>query len=156
MQNFHDVLGDCFSETSLLLFGFPRPELDDNVRHCSLLRLLKIVTESLAVLLVGNLLHPVDHLPILLFLNSYVRHGSGLRGAMPVFLAGREPDHVTRSDLLHPSTFSLSPAAARPDDHGPAERMSVPCMSRARPGRNDSPLKMGGNRRLTNRIISHR
>src|SRR4030088_2369093 len=98
---------------SLLLFGFPRPELDDNVRHCSLLRLLKIVTESLAVLLVGNLLHPVHHLPILLYLNSDVRYGSSLRGAMPVLLAVREPDHVTGSDLLDRYTFALSPAAAR-------------------------------------------
>src|SRR5467141_511107 len=81
-----------------LVFRFPRPELDDNVRHCSLLRLLKIATESLAVLLVGNLLHPFDHLPILLFLNSDVCHGSGLRGAMPVLLTGR--DQTTSPGLI--------------------------------------------------------
>src|SRR6266478_7357075 len=144
MQDFHDFLGDCFSKTSFLLFRFPRPELDDNVRHCSLLRLLKIATESLAELLVGNLLHPFDHLPILLFLNSDVCHGSGLRGAMPVLLTGREPDHVSGPDLLDRSTFALSPAAARRDDQSLAERMSVPCSSRARLERNASPLNKGG------------
>src|SRR5436853_4050878 len=106
--------------------------------------MLKIVTESLAVLLVGNLLHPFDHLPILLFLNSDVRHGSGLSCAMPVLLAGREPDHVTGPDLLNRSTFALSPAAARRDDESLAERMSVPCSSRARLERNASPLNKSG------------
>src|SRR6266478_5604816 len=156
MQDFHDFLGDCFSKTSFLLFGFPRPELDDNVRHCSFLRLLKIVTESLAVLLVGNLLHPFDHLPILLFLNGYVCHGSSLRGAMPVFLAAREPHHVTRSDLLDRSTFALSPAAARRDDQSLAERMCVPCSSRSRLESNASPLNKGGIGCLKKRIDANR
>src|SRR5882672_1505910 len=110
--------------------------------------MLKIATESLAVLLAGNLLHPVDHLPILLFLNSDVRHGSGLRGAMPVFLAGR--------DLLDRSTFALRPAAARRDDQSLAERMSVPCSSRARLEGNASPLNKGGIGCLKKRIDSNR
>src|SRR5207244_5202635 len=118
--------------------------------------MLKIATESLAVLLVGNLLHPVDHLPILLFLNSDVRHGSGLRCAMPVLLAGREPDHVIGSDLLDRSTFALSPAAARRDDQSLAERMSVPCSSRARLESNASPLNKGGIGCLKKRIDSKR
>src|SRR5258708_17021898 len=129
---------------------------EDNVRHCSFLRLLKIVTESLAVLLVGNLLHPFDHLPILLFLNGHVRHGSGLRGAMPVFLAAREPHHVTRSDLLDRSTFALSPAAARRYEESLAERMCVPCSSRSRLESNASPLNKGGIGGLKKRIEANR
>src|SRR6266446_6379343 len=37
MQNVHHVFSDCFSETSLLLFGLAGPQLDDHMRHCSLL-----------------------------------------------------------------------------------------------------------------------
>src|SRR6266699_4154873 len=37
MQNVHHVFGDCFSETNLLLFGLAGPQLDDHMRHCSLL-----------------------------------------------------------------------------------------------------------------------
>src|SRR5882724_11368188 len=117
---------------------------------------LKIATESLAVLLVGNLLHPVDHPPILLFLNSDVRHGSGLSCAMPVLLAGREPDHVTGLDFLNRSTFALSPAAASRDDQSLAERMSVPCSSRAWLERNASPLNKSGIGCLKKRIDTNR
>src|ERR1700738_1951715 len=37
MQNVHHVFGDCFGKTSLLLFGLAEPQLDDYMRHCSLL-----------------------------------------------------------------------------------------------------------------------
>src|SRR6266700_2339511 len=37
MQNVHNVFSDCFSETLLLQFGFAGPQLDDHMRHCSLL-----------------------------------------------------------------------------------------------------------------------
>ena len=75
---------------------------------------------------------------------------------MPVFLAGREPDHVTGSDLLDRSTFALSPAAARRNDQRLAERMRVPCSSRARLERNASPLNKGGIGCLKKRIDSNR
>src|SRR6266704_2040666 len=65
-----------------------------------------------AILLVADLLHPVDHLAVFLFLNGDVGHGCGSRGPMPVLLAGREPNDVAGSDLLDGSAFSLHPAAA--------------------------------------------
>src|SRR5438552_1730578 len=37
MQNLHDIFGDCFSEPTFLLFGLAGPQLDDHMRHCSLL-----------------------------------------------------------------------------------------------------------------------
>ncbi len=52
-------------------------------------------------------------------------------GAMPVLLAGREPDHITGPDLLDRSPFALSPAAAGRDDEGLTQRMGMPCSSRA-------------------------
>jgi hypothetical protein len=50
---------------------------------------------------------------------------------MPVLLAGREPDHVARPDLLDGSAFALDPAAAGSDDESLTERMRVPCRPRA-------------------------
>src|SRR5690242_10652919 len=41
-----------------------------------------------AVLIVSDVLHPIDDLAIELFLNRDVGHGSAGSGAMPVFLAG--------------------------------------------------------------------
>jgi hypothetical protein len=51
---------------------------------------------------------------------------------MPVFLAGCEPDHITRPDLLDGSTFALNPAAASRYDESLTERMRVPSSPRAR------------------------
>ena len=81
---------------------------------------------------VADLFHPVDDLPVELFLNGDVRHGRGRRGPMPVLLAGREPDHVTRPDLLDRAAPALNPAAASRDDESLTERMRVPCGPRAR------------------------
>ena len=43
---------------------------------------------------VADVLHPVDNLPVELFLNGDVCHGGGQRRPMPVLLAGREPDYI--------------------------------------------------------------
>jgi len=64
------------------------------------------------ILFVADLFHPVDNLAVGLFLNSDVRHGRSWCGTVPVFLAGREPDHITRPDLLDWSAFALDPTAA--------------------------------------------
>jgi hypothetical protein len=42
---------------------------------------------SPAVLFVADLFHPVDGLPIELFLDGGVRHGRGQRSTMPMLLA---------------------------------------------------------------------
>ncbi len=81
---------------------------------------------------VADVLHPIDNLPIELFLNSDVRHGCGWRSPMPVLLARREPDHIAGMDFLDSSTLALNPAAARRDDESLTERMCMPCGPRAR------------------------
>src|SRR5208282_34899 len=78
------------------------------------------------VLLVADLFHPVDGLSVECLSDGDVRHGSCCRCAMPMLLAGREPDHVPRPDLLNWPARSLYPAASRSDDERLAERMRVP------------------------------
>src|SRR5208282_5661981 len=68
------------------------------------------------VLFVGDLFHPVDHLTVELFLDGDVRHGCGRRSPMPVLLAGREPDHITRPNFFDRASPALCPAAASGDD----------------------------------------
>src|SRR3954469_11041415 len=87
---------------------------------------------SSAVLLVGDVLHPVDGLAVALLLNGNVTHLRAGRGSVPVLLAGREPDHVPRPDLLYRPALALSPSNARGDDQRLAKRVRVPCGSCAR------------------------
>src|SRR3954468_17145749 len=79
-----------------------------------------------AVLRVGDVLHPVDHLPVERFLNGDVRHRRGGRRAVPVLLVRRAPDHVPGPDLLHRAPFALHEAEAGGDDERLAEWMGVP------------------------------
>src|SRR5947208_7357938 len=65
--------------------------------------------ESLAVQFVSDMLHPLDHLAVELLLDCDVRHCRGRRGTMPVFLAGREPNHVARPYLLDRAAPALHP-----------------------------------------------
>jgi len=108
------------------------------------------------ILLFTDLFQPVDHLAVLLFLYGDMRHGRGRRGTMPVLLAGREPDHVTGTDLLDRSSFPLSPPAAGHDDERLTEWMSVPrspCAGLEGYTRALNERRIG---RLKKRIDSHR
>jgi hypothetical protein len=49
-----------------------------------------------------------------------------------MFLARRKPDNIARADFLERSTPVLRPATARSDNQRLAERMRMPCGSRAR------------------------
>src|SRR3954466_16054495 len=86
----------------------------------------------LPILLIANLLHPVNDLAVELFLNGYVRHGRGWRRTMPVLLAWREPDHITWPDFFNRIAFALHPAAARRDN----ERLTKRCTHGVAPGSN--------------------
>ena len=81
---------------------------------------------------VADLFHPVNRLAVELFLNGDVRHGRGWRGTVPMLLARRELDHVTRTDLLNRPAPMLREAAARRHDQRLAQRMSMPCGTRTR------------------------
>src|SRR5262249_25537758 len=69
---------------------------------------------------------PVDGLAVEMFLNGDVRHGRGCRGAVPMFLTRREPDHVTRANFLDWTIPTLCPTAASRHNQGLSERMAVP------------------------------
>jgi hypothetical protein len=77
------------------------------------------------------MLHPVNHLSVFVSLNRDVGHGSRWRGAMPVFLAGGEPDDITGPDLIDRASPMLSPAAPSCDDESLPERMRMPGGARA-------------------------
>src|SRR5260370_4474022 len=81
---------------------------------------------SPAVLLVADLLHPIDDLPIELCLHGDMRHGSCRRRAMPVLFPTREPHHIARPNFLDWTALALRPAAAGCDKQGLTERMCVP------------------------------
>src|ERR671912_66660 len=68
------------------------------------------------VLLVANLFHPIDRLAVERLRDGDVAHRRGVRGAVPMLLAGREPDHVAGADLLAPAALDLCPADARRHD----------------------------------------
>src|SRR5947208_2541850 len=79
------------------------------------------------VLFVANLFHPVGGLPVELVLNGDVRHGRRCRGAVPMLLTRREPDHVPRPNLLDRPSPALCQAAASCHNQRLAQRLSVPC-----------------------------
>src|SRR3974377_1357446 len=60
-----------------------------------------------AVLLVADLLHPVDILVVEKFRNGDVRHCGGESRAMPVLLAWWKPDDIARTSFFdwHPFEF---------------------------------------------------
>src|SRR6266705_78445 len=87
---------------------------------------LKRELAQVAVLLVGDFLHPVDDLAVELFLDGDLGHGGGRRGAMPMLLAWRARDNITRSNDLDRPAPALHIAAAGSDDQGLAQRVGVP------------------------------
>ena len=85
-----------------------------------------------AILFVADFFHPLDNLAIKFFLDGDVRHSRGWRGAVPVLLAGRNPDDVTRANFFNRAAPALGPAATGRDDERLAERVCMPCCARAR------------------------
>jgi manganese oxidase len=106
------------------------------------------VGESLPVLLVADLFHPVHNLTVELFLNGDVRHRRVWTSPMPVLLAWRKPHHITRADFFDWPAQTLCPAAACRHNQGLPERMRMPCSSRARLERYACPLNKCWIRRL--------
>jgi hypothetical protein len=67
---------------------------------------------SALILFAADLLHPVDCFAVKLFLNGDMAHRRSWTGAVPVLLAGRNPDHIARPNFLDRPTPALYPAAA--------------------------------------------
>src|SRR6516225_2844970 len=80
-----------------------------------------------AVLLVRDLFHPVNDLPVERFLNGDMCHRDSRAGTMPVLLIRFEPNHVARPDFFNRAAQPLHSANAGCDDQRLAERMGVPC-----------------------------
>src|SRR5690348_637082 len=83
------------------------------------------------ILLVADFLHPMDGRAVERFLDGDVAQGRGRRGAMPMLLAGRDPDHIAGANVLDRLPLTLNPAATSRDNQGLAERMRVPRRTRA-------------------------
>ena len=64
------------------------------------------------ILVVGDLLHPVDDLAVERFGNGDVAHRRGRRRPMPMLLAGREPDDIAGACAC----TACFPASAWPED----------------------------------------
>src|SRR2546425_4579021 len=105
---------------------------------------------------VADLLHPVHGLATELFLNGDVRHGSGHRGAVPMLLTRRNPDHVTGPNLLDWPSPALREARAGRHDQGLAERVRVPGRPGASLERDTGTEHAGRIGGLEQRIDAHR
>src|SRR5579872_4598424 len=86
---------------------------------------------SRSVLLIGDVLHPIDNLAVAPFLDSNMSHRRSRRGAVPVLFAGRDPHHIARADFVDGTAPALNASAARRDDKGLAQRVRMPCRPRA-------------------------
>src|SRR6516225_9287198 len=78
------------------------------------------------ILLVADRFQPVPDTSVLLFLDGDVGHGRAWCRAVPVLLAGRYPDHVSRTDFLDRPAPALHAADARRHDQRLAQGMRVP------------------------------
>src|SRR6267143_1977610 len=108
------------------------------------------------VLLVSDLLHPVDCLAVELFLNSDVGHRSARHGAMPVLLAGRALDDVARSNDLDRAAPTLHAPTARRNNQRLAKGVGVPVASRARLECHVCAACARGRRRLEKLVDAYR
>ena len=84
-----------------------------------------------AVLLVTNVFHPLDNLPVQAFLDGNVGHGRSRRGPMPVFHSRWNPDNIALSNLLDGAAPLLNPTRAVRYDQDLTEGMRMPCTPRA-------------------------
>src|SRR2546423_330649 len=111
---------------------------------------------SLAVLRVGDFLHPVHRLAIELFLNGDMRHGGGGRRAGPVLLAWLETHHNPPAYFADRPAFTLHPAAAGRHDERLAERMRMPSGASAGFKGDAGATRAGRRRRLEQWVDAHR
>jgi hypothetical protein len=101
-----------------------------------------------SVLLVTYVFEPIHNFSVELFLDGDMGDGGCESGPVPVFFARGKPDHIAGTDLLDWRALALSPAAAGSDDQRLAERVGMPCGSRARLEGDTCTLNKGGIRRL--------
>ena len=70
--------------------------------------------------------HPISGLAVELFHDGDMRHGGGLRGAMPMLLPWWTPDDIPRPDFLDRAILALYASAAGHHDQGLAQQVGMP------------------------------
>jgi hypothetical protein len=88
------------------------------------------------ILLVGDVLHPLNGLAGQRFLDRDVSHRSRRRRPMPMLLTWREPDNVPRTNLFNRTTPALRQPEPSRDNQSLAKRMRMPRRSSSRFERN--------------------
>src|SRR5215510_4047965 len=83
-------------------------------------------------------------------------HRRSGRSAVPMLLAGGEPDDIAWPDFLPRATLALRPAAAICDDERLAQRVCVPSGARARLKCDDDTADTRGVAALEARVHPHR
>src|SRR5206468_7091471 len=114
-----------------------------------------LISSSAPVLLIADLLQPIDVLAVLKFGDRDVRHRRRRRRSMPMLKPRRKPDDIAGLDFLDASSLGLSPAEPRRDDQGLAKRMRVPRAARARFERDMSAGYARRIARLEQRVDAH-
>ena len=89
-------------------------------------QLSTVNSQLLQYLFVANLFHPLDNFAVQRFLNGDMSHCGRRRGAVPMLLVRRKPDHIAWPDLLDRSAIALRPPKSGRDDQCLPEWMSVP------------------------------
>ena len=75
---------------------------------------------------VADLFHPVNDLPVEVFLNGNVRHGRGGRGAVPMLFPWRKPYDIAGTDFFNRAALALRTASPGRDYQGLPQWMRVP------------------------------
>jgi FtsX-like permease family len=104
------------------------------------------------VFVIAHLFHPVHGFAFELFCNGDMRHGGGWGRAVPVLLARRAPDNVTRPNLFDRTTPALYKTATSGDDENLTARMRVPCCPSAGLERHTRPERTRWIRRLEQNV----
>src|SRR5712691_7371896 len=107
-----------------------------------------------AVLLVADVLEPGDVVAVEGLLQRDVHHVGA--GAVPVLLAGRDPDGVAGTDLAHRRPPYLHASDAGDDVQRLAERMGVPGGAGLRLEPHEGAPDPRRRRRLDDRLLPHR
>src|SRR5436190_10956675 len=89
------------------------------------------ITSISRVFFVCDFFQPLDGLAVELLHYCDVRHGRGWRGAVPMLLTWRTPDHVARPNLLDRSAPTLYETASGRHNQDLTQWMPMPCGPRA-------------------------
>jgi hypothetical protein len=80
-----------------------------------------------SILLLADVLHPLDHLPVKRFLNGDMRHRGRRRSAVPMLLVRCKPNDIAWPDFRDRAAPTLRPPKPGRYDQRLTEWMRVPC-----------------------------